>query len=73
MGRRYVETGDEGELWPAHFAGRDVEYCQIEKLANLDAFPRRTDVPLVTFPVVVEGASAGWVRPVAMFDTGSGM
>ncbi|MFC7228600.1 cyclase family protein [Salinirubellus salinus] len=68
MGRRYVETGDEGELWPAHFAGRDVEYCQIEKLANLDALPRRTDVPLVTFPVVVEGASAGWVRPVAMFD-----
>jgi len=72
MGRRYVESGDEGELWPAHFAGRELEYCQIEKLANLDALPRRTEVPLVTFPVVVEGASAGWVRPVAMFESGTG-
>ena len=68
MGRRFVESGDSDELWPAHFAGRDVEYCQIEKMANLDALPRRTDIPLVTFPIVVEGASAGWVRPVAMLD-----
>ena len=66
MGRRFVESGDSEELWPAHFAGRDVEYCQIEKMANLDALPRRTEIPLVTFPIVVENASAGWVRPVAM-------
>jgi kynurenine formamidase len=68
MGRRYAESGDSGELWPAHFAGREVEYCQIEKMANLDALPRRTDVPLVTTPVAIEGASAGWVRPVALFE-----
>jgi kynurenine formamidase len=68
MGRRFVESGDSDELWPAHFAGRDVEYCQIEKMANLDELPRRTDIPLVTFPIVVEGASAGWVRPVAMLE-----
>ncbi|WP_424019090.1 cyclase family protein [Halorientalis pallida] len=68
MGRRYVETGDESELWPAHFAGREVEYCQIEKMANLDELPRRTDVPVVTFPVKIEDASAGWVRPVAMVE-----
>jgi kynurenine formamidase len=68
MGRRFVESGDSDELWPAHFAGRDVEYCQIEKMANLDALPRRTDIPLVTFPIVVEDASAGWVRPVAMLE-----
>ncbi|ELZ20481.1 cyclase family protein [Haloterrigena salina JCM 13891] len=43
MGRRYVESGDEEELWPAHVAGREVEYCQIEKMANLDALPRETD------------------------------
>lgn len=65
MGERFAETGDDGELWPAHFAGRDVEYCQIEKLANLDRLPRRTDVPVVTFPVKIQNASAGWVRPVA--------
>jgi kynurenine formamidase len=70
MGRRFVETGDSGELWPAHFAGREVDYCQIEKLANLDSLPRKTDVPLVTTPISVEGASGGWVRPVALFEEG---
>lgn len=68
MGRRFAETDDPDELWPAHLAGRAYEYCQIEKLANLDAVPRRTQVPLVTVPVVVSGASAGWVRPVAILD-----
>ena len=71
MGRRYAERGDPGELWPAHVAGRDVEYCQIEKMANLDALPRRTGVPLVTFPVSIADASAGWVRPVALFESGT--
>lgn len=68
MGRRFTETGDPSELWPAHLAGREVAYCQIEKMANLGDLPRVTDVPLVTFPVVIEGASAGWVRPVALFE-----
>jgi kynurenine formamidase len=68
MGRRYAESGDDAELWPAHFAGREVEYCQIESMANLDELPRRTDVPLVTFPISVERASAGWVRPVAILE-----
>ncbi|WP_247002850.1 cyclase family protein [Halosolutus gelatinilyticus] len=68
MGERYEETGDEVELWPAHLAGREVEYCQIEKMANLDALPRRTEVPIVAFPIEIEGGSAGWVRPVAMLD-----
>jgi len=68
MGRRFAASGDDDELWPAHFAGREVEYCQIEKMANLDALPRRTDVPLVTTPVSVADASAGWVRPVALFE-----
>ena len=72
MGRRFVETGDSDELWPAHLAGREREYCQIEKMANLDALPRKTDVPLFAFPVVVENASAGWVRPVAVFYNPSG-
>ncbi|WP_330633142.1 cyclase family protein [Halocatena halophila] len=70
MGQRYAETGDSEELWPAHLAGREVEYCQIEKMANLDSLPRQTNVPLVTTPVVIEGASAGWVRPVALFEEG---
>jgi kynurenine formamidase len=68
MGERYAESGDEDELWPAHFAGREVEYCQIEKMANLDALPRKTDVPIVAFPIKIENGSAGWVRPVAFID-----
>jgi len=70
MGRRFADSGESEELWPAHFAGRDVEYCQIEKMANLDRLPRQTDVPVVCFPISIEGASAGWVRPVAMFEPG---
>lgn len=68
MGERYVESGDEGELWPAHLAGREVEYCQIEKMANLDQLPRKTDIPVVAFPIKIEDGSAGWVRPVAMLE-----
>ncbi len=37
-------------------------------MANPDDLPRRTDVPVVTFPVKIENASAGWVRPVAMIE-----
>lgn len=68
MGARYAETGDDSELWPAHFAGRDVEYCQIEKMSSLDSLPRRTDIPLVTAPVKVQNGSAGWVRPLAFIE-----
>jgi len=64
MGARF-EEGGTAELWPAHLAGREREYCQIEKLANLDTLPRRTGIPLVAFPVKIRGGSAGWVRPVA--------
>lgn len=68
MGHRFVESGDNAELWPAHFAGREVEYCQIESMANLDKLPRQTNVPLVTFPIEIRDASAGWVRPVAIVE-----
>ncbi len=68
MGERFAETGDNAELWPAHLAGREAEYCQIEKMANLDELPRRTDIPIVAFPIKVQDASAGWTRPVAFIE-----
>lgn len=71
MAKRFEATGDDAELWPAHFAGRDVEYCQIERLANLDALPRRTNVPVTAQPIQVEGASGGWVRPIAHVEVGA--
>ncbi|MFE4519378.1 cyclase family protein, partial [Kitasatospora sp. NPDC056783] len=38
----FRRTGDRSVLWPAHFAGRQREYCQIERLANLAALPAPT-------------------------------
>jgi hypothetical protein len=34
--REFRETGDGKLLWEAHFSGIEGNYCQIEKLANLD-------------------------------------
>lgn len=70
MARRFSETGDTSELWPAHFVGREVEYFQIEKMANLDELPRRTDIPIIALPIKLERASAGWARPIALVEPG---
>jgi kynurenine formamidase len=68
MGRDFVATGDASNLWPAHFVGREREYCQIEKLANLGDLPAATGYTVVCFPVLIERASAGWTRAVALLD-----
>jgi kynurenine formamidase len=66
MARDFHETGDPSYLWPAHFVGREREYCQIEKLANLGDLPGPTGFLVACFPVLIEGASAGWTRAVAV-------
>jgi len=66
MGRDFVATGDASHLWPAHFVGREREYSQIEKLANLGELPGPTGFTVVCFPVLIERASAGWTRAVAI-------
>ncbi|WP_406636063.1 cyclase family protein [Amycolatopsis sp. WGS_07] len=65
---QYAETGDRGVLWPAHFAGREREYCQIERLANLGALPAATGFAVSCFPVKISGAGAGWTRAVALLE-----
>ncbi len=67
----YKRTGDGRHLWPAHFAGIEAEYCQIEKLANLDRLPRPTGFWVSCLPVKVKGASAGWCRAVALVPGGA--
>src|SRR5689334_7618453 len=62
----YRRTGDGRYIWPAHFAGITREYCQIEKLANLDLLPRPFGFTVSCLPVKIEGASAGWCRAVAL-------
>jgi kynurenine formamidase len=62
----FRRTGDGRFIWPAHFAGVTKEYCQIEKLANLDQLPRPHGFWVSCLPVKVKGASAGWCRAVAL-------
>jgi kynurenine formamidase len=65
--RRWAETHDPKIIWEGHKAGRLREYYQIEKLTNLEALPA-TGFTLSCFPVKIAGASAGWIRAVAIFD-----
>lgn len=41
----------------AHFAGIEKEYCQIEKLVNLDKIPKPYDFKVAAFPVKIRGTS----------------
>jgi cyclase len=68
MIEKYRETGDRGVLWPAHFAGREREYCQVERLCNLSALPAPTGFTVACLPVKISGAGAGWTRAVALLD-----
>lgn len=61
----YHRTGARDVLWPAHFAGRRREYCQIERLANLHELPA-SGFTFMCMPVRIAGAGAGWARAVAL-------
>ncbi len=58
----------ESQFWESHLLGRQKEYCQIEKLANLDQLPKPFGFKVAAFPVNLKGASAGWSRVVAIFE-----
>ena len=67
LAKEFQDTGDPGVIWEAHFAGIETGYCHMEKMANLNAIPAPFGFKLCCFPIKVKNASAGWVRPVAMF------
>ena len=67
MIEEFKRSGDSSILWGAHFAGIEKEYCQIEKLTNLDQLPS-FGFKVICPPIKIEGASAGWVRPVAVLE-----
>jgi kynurenine formamidase len=74
MGDDFLRTRDSSHLWPAHFVGREREYCQIEKLARLGELPAPTGYTVICLPVSIERASAGWTRAVAVVsDDGNGL
>ena len=63
---RYAETGDASLIWEGHKVGRDIGYCHLEKLHNLESLPP-TGFTIACFPVKIKAASAGWTRAVAIF------
>lgn len=64
---KYANTHDAALIWEGHKAGREIGYCHLEKLHNLEALP--SDGFMVScFPVKIRGASAGWTRAVAIIE-----
>ncbi|MCL8209088.1 MAG: cyclase family protein [Actinomycetia bacterium] len=68
MRETFRRTRDGRIVWQAHFAGITREYCQIEKLANLDQIGRAVGFKVACFPVKVVGASGAWCRAVALVE-----
>ena len=67
--KKYAATKDASLIWEGHKAGRDIGYCHLEKLHNLEALPA-DGFYISCFPHKIRGASAGWTRAVAIFDDG---
>jgi kynurenine formamidase len=65
--KKYAQSGDAALIWEGHKAGRDIGYCHLEKLHNLEALPA-DGFHISCFPVKIRAASAGWTRAVAIFD-----
>jgi kynurenine formamidase len=63
-----LKAGDRPQFFQAHFFGREREYLQVEKLANLDQLPP-TGFMVFLFPVMIQGAGGGWTRAVALLDS----
>lgn len=65
--KRFAETHNAGLIWEGHKSGREIGYCHIEKLSNLEALPA-TGFMVACFPVKIKAASAGWTRAVAILE-----
>ena len=65
--RRVAETSDTSLIWEGHKAGRDIGYCHMEKLTNLESLPAH-GFTVSCFPAKVKRGSAGWTRAVAIFE-----
>jgi kynurenine formamidase len=63
--REAKATGRSDIFWAAHFVGLEREYCQIERLTNLDALPP-FGFTVCAFPLKVKDGSAGPARVVAL-------
>lgn len=65
--QRYKNEKDSSIIWEGHKAGKDIGYCHLEKLNNLEKLPSK-DFMVSCFPVKIKAASAGWTRAVAILN-----
>lgn len=65
--QRVADTGDTSLIWEGHKAGREIGYCHMEKLTNLDQLPD-FGFTVSCFPAKVKRGSAGWTRAVAILE-----
>jgi kynurenine formamidase len=65
--KRWEATRDPSIVWEGHKAGREIPYCHMEKLTNLEQLPPH-GFTVACFPTKIKSASGGWTRAVAMFD-----
>jgi kynurenine formamidase len=65
--QKVSETGDTSLIWEGHKASREIGYCHLEKLHNLEALPSH-GFTVSCFPHKIKGASAGWTRAVAIIE-----
>lgn len=64
---KYLASGNAKLIWEGHKAGRDIGYCHLEKLHNLETLPA-DGFQISCFPVKIAAASAGWTRAVAIVE-----
>ncbi|GHE89620.1 hypothetical protein GCM10017786_22260 [Amycolatopsis deserti] len=64
---RYAAECDPAVIWEGHRVGREIGYCHLEKLHNLERLPA-SGFQIACFPVKVHAASAGWTRAVAILE-----
>jgi len=62
---KYEKSKDPSIIWEGHKAGKEMCYCHLEKLHNLESLPSK-GFTVSCFPVKIKGASAGWTRAVAI-------
>jgi kynurenine formamidase len=55
--KRVAASGDTSLIWEGRIAGRDIGYCHLEKLHNLEALPG-DGFMVCCFPHKIKGASA---------------
>ena len=67
VAREFAASGDSGLIWEAHFTGIDRAFYHMEKMTNLSVLPS-LGFRVACFPIKIRSGSAGWVRPVAIFE-----